>query len=119
VRAVAAFADFLEHSGFLFFRQVGFENDNHVFGCRRPAGTKKPQGRPAADWCLRALTQPQAPVRRFGKVIPTGKAAKRLAERIHGVIVAGAGRASSVRGERRFNLAGSTLELAPIGEVTP
>jgi hypothetical protein len=32
---------------------------------------------------LRVLTRPQAPVRRIGKIIPTGKAAKRLAERIH------------------------------------
>jgi hypothetical protein len=32
---------------------------------------------------LGALTQPQAPVRRIGKIIPTGKAAKWLANRIH------------------------------------
>src|SRR5437764_959496 len=49
VRFVAELADFLEHSGFLFLRDAGFENDDHNRYCAATlAGTKKPQARPAA-----------------------------------------------------------------------
>jgi hypothetical protein len=88
MRPIAALANLFQDGTFLFSRNPWFKDDDHgLFLLGRSAfrGTKKPQAATCGgfDDCW-PLTQPQSPVRRLGKPIPTGKAAgKLLTARIH------------------------------------
>src|SRR5438552_243537 len=89
VRLVTSLADLPEDGRLLFLRDAGFKDDNHSFCVIGPkVSTKKPQvWRPAAELMMPGrLTQPQPPLRRPGKVIPTGKVSKWLTARIHWAI---------------------------------
>ena len=85
---IPALANLFQDGTFLFSRNSRFKNDDHGFfllGRSAFRGTKKPQAATCGgfgDFWL--LTQPQSPVRRLGKPIPTGKApGKLLTARIH------------------------------------
>jgi len=123
-RAVCnALCGFLKHRGFLFLREVGFENDNHIIGMSptvlRAQKNRRDDLRQIGG--LGALTRPQAPVRRIGKIIPTGKAAKLLAKRIHETSVITPRRASRRQGAQEFppglglRRPSAALESAPLG----
>jgi hypothetical protein len=76
---ITEFADFFEHRGFIFFRDVGFKDNYHI-DCLGIAGvsTKNPQVATCGwVWGFIGLAQPHTPARR-AKVKPARKAVPKV-----------------------------------------
>src|SRR5882762_3504561 len=88
VRAIPELADFLNDRALLLFGNAWLKDDYHsaCSWARSPLpDTKKPQAATCGGFGgLGGLIQPETPVRRFGKVIPTGRdGGKVLAANVH------------------------------------